>query len=247
MNSRRYSRLLRPVGYDAAEGENHPMLLHGAGIATIAAACTSGVNALALSVIMLLLCVAMSVIYMYERGEYIQPMRSVVYFVPSALLACGCGLLLNAVAPSAAAAIGLYLPVAAADSLVLARLQADSPFVPPSESLPEAMRLWWLYALMALPIGLLREAAGNGTVFGLPFLFRLHARGTERPFMGLLLLGFGLALYRSRRSEKAVPLRTRLDGLKRTLQKAVQSGAQKRTPRTPGMRPGMKRKTRPFF
>ena len=109
MNSRRYSRLSRPVGYDAAEGENHPMLLHGAGVATIAAACTSGVNALALSVIMLLLCVAMSVIYMYERGEYIQPMRSVVYFVPSALLACGCGLLLNAVAPSASAAIGLYL------------------------------------------------------------------------------------------------------------------------------------------
>ena len=92
-NSSGWSRL---TDYESESGEKHPMLLHAAGVATIAAACTNAGNALALTLIMLLLCVGMSVVYMYERGEYRQPMRSVVYLVPSALLACGCGMLLNA-------------------------------------------------------------------------------------------------------------------------------------------------------
>ena len=136
-------------------------------------------------------------VYMYERGEYRQPMRSVVYLVPSALLACGCGMLLNAASPVCADSIAMYLPVAAADSLVLARLQPDAPFVSPSRALPEALGLWWMYAVMALPIGALRELLTSGTLFGLRVFFNVGAQGLTLPFAGFLLLGFGLAIRHS--------------------------------------------------
>ena len=195
-NSSGWSRL---TDYESESGEKHPMLLHAAGVATIAAACTNAGNALTLTLIMLLLCVGMSVVYMYERGEYRQPMRSVVYLVPSALLACGCGMLLNAASPVCADSIAMYLPVAAADSLVLARLQPDAPFVSPSRALPEALGLWWMYAVMALPIGALRELLTSGTLFGLRVFFNVGAQGLTLPFAGFLLLGFGLALRQSRK------------------------------------------------
>ena len=89
----------------------------------------------------------------------------------------------------------MYLPLAAADSLVLARLQPDSPFLSPSDALPSAVSLWWLYAVMALPIGLLREILGSGTIFGFGFFIRINASGMNLPFAGFIMLGFGLAIY----------------------------------------------------
>ena len=204
MNSKRNSnQWTRLTDYESENGEKHPMLLHAAGVATIAAACTNAGNALALTLTMLLLCLGMSVVYMYERGEYRQPMRSVVYIVPSALLLCGCGMLLNAVSPVCADSIAMYLPVAAADSLVLARLQPDAPFVPPSRALPEVLRLWWMYAVMALPVGALRELWSSGTLLGLRVFFNVGAQGMTLPFAGFLLIGFGLAI-RQRRRDNAV-------------------------------------------
>ena len=195
MNSKRRSRT-------HAGSVTHPMLLHGAGIATIAAACTSGANALVLSAVMLALCSGMALIYVFERGEYIQPMLSVLYLVPSAFIACGCGIVLNAFSVGTAAGLGMYLPLTAADALVLARLQPDSPFVSPSDALPAAIRLWWLYAAMALPVGLLREILGKGTVFGMHLFFRLSVQGMNLPFAGFIMLGFGLAIYNRMAREK---------------------------------------------
>lgn len=188
MNSKRHSRT-------AVENLQHPMLLHGAGIATIAAACTSAANSMALSVIMLALCSGMALIYIFERYEYIQPMLSVLYFVPAAFIACGSGIILNTFSAATSASLGMYLPLTAADALVLSRLQPDSPFLPPSDALPSAIRLWWLYAAMAVPIGLLREILGKGTVFGHRLFFNPAVSGMNLPFAGFIMLGFGLAIY----------------------------------------------------
>ena len=122
MNSRRRGR---------APGKElrHPMLLHGAGIATIAAACTSAANALTLSAVMLVLCCGMATIYIFERGEYRPPMLGVLYFVSAAFIVCILGKILILLSETTAESIGMYLPLAAADALVLARLQPDAPFV----------------------------------------------------------------------------------------------------------------------
>lgn len=189
----RQNTLSRMTDYRRGTGMSHPLLGCGAGAVTLVAACTTAGDALALTLCMLLMCVGMAVVYFFERGEYIQPMRSLVYLAPSALLACFCGLAVQWASPAAAARIGMYLPLLAVDALVLARMQPDAPFVPPTDALPEALRLWWLYAVMALPLGIVREWLGGGTVFGKPFLFTIGMQGMHRPFAGFLLLGFLLA------------------------------------------------------
>lgn len=196
MNLTRQNKISRISDYHAVTGLEHPMMIQGAGAVTIAAACTTAANALSLALVMLVMCTVMSVVYMFERGEYIQPMRSMVYFVPSALLACLCGLALHSLSPDTAGSIGMYLPLLAADSLVLSRLQANAPFLPPAQALPEALRLWWLYAVMALPIGILREIIGQGTLFGHAFFLTIGAQGMNLPFIGFIMLGFGLAIKR---------------------------------------------------
>ena len=200
MNLTRQYRISRISNYESGIGVEHPMITHGAGMVTIAAACTSAANALSLTLIMLVLCAAMSVVYMFERGEYIQPMRSMIYFVPSAIIACLCGLAVNWISEETARSIGMYIPILAADSLVLARLQADAPFLPPAQALPEALGLWWLYAVLALPIGVLREIIGHGTVFGHAFFISIGAQGTNLTFAGFIMLGFGLAIRRRLKS-----------------------------------------------
>lgn len=196
MNLTRQNRISRIADYESGMGVKHPMIIRGTGIVTIVAACTSVANALSLVLIMLVLCVSMSVVYMFERGEYIQPMRSMVYFVPSTIISCLCGLAVNAISEETARSIGLYIPLLAVDSLVLARLQADAPFLPPANALPEALGLWWLYAIMALPIGTLREIMAHGTVFGHKFFISINAQGTNLAFIGFIMLGFGLAINR---------------------------------------------------
>ena len=188
MNSKRHSRITE-------KDLTHPMLLNGAGIATLAAACTSAANSLALSVIMLALCSGMARVYIFEKGEYIQPMLSVLYFVPAAFIVCGGSMLLNTFSMATSSGIGMYLPLLAADALVLARLQPGSPFVSPSDALPAAIRLWWLYAAMALPIGLVREVLGKGTLFGQRLFLHPAVSGMHLPFAGFIMLGFGLAIY----------------------------------------------------
>lgn len=198
MNLTKRNSLSRLTNYRGGAGEEHPLPAHGAGAVTIAAACTSGGNALALTLSMLLLCGLMGFVYIFERGEYLQPMRTLVYLIPSALLTCLCGLIVNALSPAVAQSVGMYLPLLSVDALVLARLQPDAPFIPPTQALPEALRLWWLYAVTALPVGLLREWLSGGTVFGARLLFSLNMDGMALTGTGFLLLGFALAIARKR-------------------------------------------------
>ncbi len=195
MNSRRHSRSSLLVDYGATTGVKHPMLIHGAGITAVAAACTSAANALTLSVIMLLLCSGVAMVYIFERGEYVYPMLGVIYFTVSSFGACVCATAVNFLSPGTAASLGMYLPLLAADPIVLARIQPDSPFVSPSDALPSAVGLWWMFAVMALPIGIIREILGKGTLFGLPLFFNPDVGGMSLPFAGLIMLGFGMALY----------------------------------------------------
>lgn len=190
----KYSKSPYIAEYAEEHTNRHPMLVHGAGIVTIAAACSSAANALCLALIMLMLCVAMAVVYLFEREEYIQPMRTIVYFVPSAIITFLCGLAVNAVSPQIAADLGTYLPLLAADAIVLARLEEDAPFVPVTQALPEALSLWWLYAVIALPIGSLREILASGSIFGHALSFGGGMDAAKLTFMGFIMLGFGLAL-----------------------------------------------------
>lgn len=190
----RYSKSVYNSVHNEKSAPTNPMLIHGAGIATVAAACSSAINAVALTLIMLVLCAAMSVVYMFEREEYIQPMRTLIYFVPAVMLTFVSGIVLNAVSPRTAESLGIYLPILAADAIVLARLEEDAPFVPSSQALPEALKLWWMYAVLALPIGALREILGKGEIFGCSISFLDGSEALTYPFAGFIMLGFGMAI-----------------------------------------------------
>lgn len=198
----RYSKSPYITEYADERASRHPMLIHGAGIATIVAVCTSAGNALCLSLIMLVLCVAMAAVYLFERDEYIQPMRTIVYFVPSSIITFLCGWLLTRIAPHTAADLGAYIPLLAADAVVLARLEEDAPFVPLTHALPEAIGLWWLYAVTALPIGMLRELLAKGSVFGYTLIKSLSIDAAAYPFAGFIMLGFGLAVVQAMHKDK---------------------------------------------
>lgn len=198
----KYSKSPYIAEYADERASRHPMLIHGAGIATIVAACTSAVNALCLSVIMLVLCVVMAAVYLFERDEYIQPMRTIVYFVPSAIITFLCGWGLTRIAPGAVTDLGAYIPLLAADAIVLARLEEDAPFVPLTHALPEAIGLWWLYAVTALPIGMLREFLTSGSVFGYTLIKSLSIDAAAYPFAGFIMLGFGLAVVQAMHKDK---------------------------------------------
>ncbi len=198
----KYSKSPYIAEYADERASRHPMLIHGAGIATIVAACTSAVNALCLALIMLVLCVVMAAVYLFEREEYIQPMRTIVYFVPSAIITFLCGLILTRIAPGTAEGLGAYIPLMAADAIVLARLEDDAPFVPLTHALPEAIGLWWLYAVTALPIGILREFLTSGSVFGHTLIKSLSIDAAAYPFMGFIMLGFGLAVVQAMHKDK---------------------------------------------
>ncbi len=188
----KYSR--RRLDYVADSRVTHPMLLHGAGAVTVIAACSTAANALSLSMVMLALCTVSAGIYIFERGEYIQPMRTIIYFVPSAVVVFLCGMALNSISPSTLESLGGYLPLLAGDALALALLDDDAPFIPAGRILPAALRLWWLYFAMAMPIGILRELSGLGSVFGLAVSSSALTESAAAPFAGFIMLGFGLAL-----------------------------------------------------
>ncbi len=198
----KYSKSPYIAEYADERASRHPMLIHGAGIATIAAVCTSASNALWLSLIMLVLCVAMGAVYLFEREEYIQPMRTIVYFVPAVIITFLCGWGLSAIAPQTAAELGAYIPLLAADSIVLARLEDDAPFVPITHALPEAIGLWWLYAVTAVPIGILRELLASGSIFGKILIKSFSIDAAAYPFMGFIMLGFGLAIVQANHKVK---------------------------------------------
>lgn len=188
----KYSRTYRIAEYTEEMTPVHPMLKYAAGVVTIVAVCNTSANALALTVVMLILCVVNSFVYIFEKGEYIQPMRTVIYFIPSAVTVFWCGLFLLKFFPHTYANLGFYLPMLAADGLVLARLKHDARFVPVSQSLAEGISHWWLYAVCAMPTGMLRELLARGTVFShkIPFI---RVSAVNLPFAGFIMLGFSLA------------------------------------------------------
>ena len=98
--------------------------------------------------------------------------------------------------------MGAYIPMLAADAIVLARLEEDAPFVPLTHALPEAIGLWWLYAVSALPIGVIREFLANGSVFGYTLIKSLSIDAAAYPFAGFIMLGFALAVVQAMHKDK---------------------------------------------
>lgn len=92
--------------------------------------------------------------------------------------------------------LGVYVPLAAANSMTLELLGNLSE--KPSAVLRGALSMCLGFALVVCGVSALREIFGNRTIWDLPFgIYPIKISGVALPFFGFILLGFLGALLRS--------------------------------------------------
>lgn len=172
-----------------------PMLIKASGVATIAGAAISGVNALILIflVLSLLLAIGLTTILDGDRLEY--PVKPIVYTAVSVCTLFAILLVLKQIIPSQINSMGIYAPLLAFNSLVLCRSEDDAPLLLSTETVSDALALAAIFALVAFPVSIIREIVGSGELFGKSLGFEGNAAFLN-PFIGFILSGYLIAFIR---------------------------------------------------
>lgn len=162
---------------------NNPVIMQGLGLAPLIVAATTVKNGLMLSAAVLLLLMPTRVIAAaLSRFSYFR-FRGLTYALTAATVYIGVRYVMGLMFSSAdLALLGLYLPLLAADPIVLKRYER-----PQRERIQTAFRKGLItafgYALALLVIAALREMMGAGTLMGV--------RVTERPVFPMAQLPSG--------------------------------------------------------
>lgn len=176
--------------------KSNPLLATAAGATAVAGGCVSITGALVLLVLMLALLPAVAVISAVERERINVIARPFVYCIFTTLAVFGISVLLDSVLfYDSVTALGIYAPLLAFDGLVLSRTAEDAPILSPREAALESMGVLVCFAAVALPVSLIRELFGSGSLFGLKLGFA-GASALRKPFAGFILCGFAVAIYR---------------------------------------------------
>ncbi len=186
----------------------NPLLTAAAGTAIIAGGCTTAGNALVLSIMMAVILPLMGLVSAIEAERIRYEVRLAAYCGISAMLVFVLSLIIDTVVLGSVEAIGIFAPLAAFSSLVLARTADDAPILTKREAVFEGLACAAVFALTAMPVGIIREIVGSGKLFG----GWLGFSGTDiftEPGMGFILCGLVIAIIR-RATDK--PERTRLSG-----------------------------------
>ncbi|MBQ8648279.1 MAG: electron transporter RnfE [Oscillospiraceae bacterium] len=180
---------------------NNPVIIQGLGIAPLVVAATNGVQALYLSVAVLLMLTPTRVAGAVLRrvfGERSHLLRVLYYAIPAALCYVGIYLLVRQMwGVSALQQLGIYLPLLVCEPLIIRRYRADS-----AESAGRALRRGLYttlgYLLVLNGMGLLRELLALGTLYGSPVLSVKLFPLAAQPAGGFILLGVVCAAWRGR-------------------------------------------------
>lgn len=173
----------------------NPLLTSAAGVAVIAGGCTTMGNAVVLSVMMLVLLPLMGLVSAIEVDRIRPERRLAVYCAVSTGLVLVLSLIIDGVVLGSVEALGIYAPLAAVSSLVLARASDDAPILTRREAIYEGLAYAVVFCLTALPVGLIREIAGEGRLFG-AWLGFSGSGIFEKPWMGYFLCGAVIAVLR---------------------------------------------------
>lgn len=172
-----------------------PTLIKASGVATIAGAALSGANALMLVflVLSILLVIGLTTILDGDRLEY--PIKNIVYTAVSVFTLFALLIIINQIFPNQLNNIGIYAPLLAFNSLVLCRSEEDAPMLLGTETVTDALALTAVFALIAVPVALIREILGSGELFGVSLGFKGNTVFLM-PFMGFILSGYLIAFVR---------------------------------------------------
>lgn len=175
---------------------NNPVIMQGMGLAPLVVAATNGMNALMLSVAVLLLTptrVVAAMICRTGRGQ----LRALVYCFTSSILYIGVYFALRAIFDVEILQLGVYLPMLVVEPLIIKRYERPQP-ERVMTALRKGLRTTAGYVLVLLLMGCLREILAASTLFGAP-IPRLNATllpMASLPAGGFILLGVVCAVWR---------------------------------------------------
>lgn len=193
--------------FKAALWEHHPVLRGLLGLTPVLAVTTRVIDAVLFGLVFLLSLLASSVIVALLRNWIAPATRLLAVLIISAAVVSIADILSRAWLYDWHAAVGIYLPLIATSTLLLAWLEEDAITKPLPEvisgAVGQGLALLWL--LLALAV--VRELLGHGSLLaGVGMLPELTLPATPLPLLkepagGLLLLGFVFAIYHHFRPE----------------------------------------------
>lgn len=176
---------------------NNPVIMQGLGLAPLIVAATTLKNGLILSVAVLLLLTPTRVIAAaLSRFSYFR-FRGLTYALTAAAVYAGVRLLMGQIFSAAdLALLGLYLPLLAADPIVLKRYER-----PQRERVRTALHKGIVtslgYVLTLLIIASLRELMGAGTLMGTPIVKRAVFPMAQLPSGGFVITALVMGVWRA--------------------------------------------------
>ena len=175
---------------------NNPVVMQGLGLAPLVVAATSLKNAVILGVAVLLLLTPTRILAaLLSRFSYFR-FRGLTYAFSAALIYVGVRWCVGQLFPATdIAPLGLYLPLLAADPIILKRYER-----PQRERVGTALRKGVItsigYVLVMLIVGGLREVIGAGTLYGMVVFQKPILPIAALPSGGFIFLAVLVALWR---------------------------------------------------
>ena len=153
-------------------------------------ACVSLKSAVMLSLVMLV--TALPVMAVAAAFGKFLPLwtRSAVYVFLSLMIIQTVMYFTSPIYPQLITSLGIFLPLMSVNSAVIRVAQDKNMTKSLKIAALSALRQSLGFAVVAIPVGALRELIGDGTLWDKVIKFPLRIPGMAYPFMGFLLLGF---------------------------------------------------------
>lgn len=173
----------------------NPILSTAAGAVLIAGCCTTLGNAVVLSIIMLIMLPLIGFISAVEMERFQPERRYAAYCAIAAGAVFLISFIVDNIVIGCVEALGIFAPLVAVNSLVLARTSEDAPILTRREAVVEGVACAIIFMCIALPVGLVRELLGSGSIGGGWLGFNGNSVFNS-PFAGFILCGFAIAIIR---------------------------------------------------
>lgn len=173
----------------------NPILSAAAGAVLIAGCCTTLGNAVVLSIIMLIMLPLIGFVSAVEMERFHPERRYAAYCAIAAGGVFLVSLIVDNIVIGCVEALGIFAPLAAVNSLILARTSDDAPILTRREAVVEGLACAIIFMGISLSVGFLRELLGSGSIGGGWLGFDGNPV-LQSPFAGFILCGFAIAIIR---------------------------------------------------
>ncbi len=180
----------------------NPVLVQVIGICPVAAAATSLINGLALSVVFTLSMILCEVVASLLLKKVSRWVRMGFYSIIGVAVIGPAMYFLEKYELAVFSALGVYLPLMVMSSLNCVHCEKFAVKHSVKLSFYDAIASSLGYSLILILVGLIREVSGNGTILGFDIPFIDGLAGALMPFGGLLVIGVLAALHKARIQKK---------------------------------------------